>query len=41
MLATGTALPSIRGKNIDGEEVDINDLISGGWAVVLLYRGHW
>ncbi|MEE9416150.1 MAG: hypothetical protein V3V01_12770 [Acidimicrobiales bacterium] len=40
-LANGEQLPEIDGKNLDGEPVSIADLTSGGWSVVLFYRGHW
>ncbi|MFT7648817.1 MAG: hypothetical protein ACI8Y4_003571 [Candidatus Poriferisodalaceae bacterium] len=40
-LAVGNALTAIAGKNVDGEDVNINDLVGDGWSVVLLYRGHW
>ena len=40
-LALGQTLPSIVGRNVDGDTVDIADLIAGSWSVVLLYRGHW
>jgi hypothetical protein len=40
-LGKGDAFPCVLGKNVDGEAVDLAELAGEGWAVVLLYRGHW
>ncbi len=40
-LGNGDHLPSITATGPDGETVDIAELITGDWAVVLIYRGHW
>jgi len=40
-LVTGDRLPSLRGTNLEGSEVDITASVAGRWAVVLFYRGDW
>ncbi len=40
-LENGDRLPSITAVGPDGESVDIAELTAGGWAAVLIYRGHW
>ena len=41
MLDNGNHLPPIDGKDLDGADVTISDLIDGAWSAVLFYRGHW
>lgn len=40
-IANGSALPPIAALDIEGDSVDLADAVSGTWAVVILYRGHW
>ena len=41
MLDTGDSFPVIRAKGLDGSDLDVTDLTTGSWGVVLFYRGHW
>lgn len=41
MLDNGTEVPTITGKDRDGNDVTIGELTAGSWSVVLFYRGHW
>ena len=40
-LVSGDTLPAIHAKDLEGNPVDITASVSGHWAAVLLYRGHW
>ncbi len=40
-LAPGSAMPTIIGKDADGNEVDIVASVAGQFAFLQLYRGHW
>ncbi len=41
MLETGDYLPAIAARNLDGDQVDVTELVQGSWATVLFYRGNW
>lgn len=40
-LSPGDTMPTILGKDADGNEVDIVASLAGDFAFVQLYRGHW
>jgi len=40
-LVSGDDMPSLFGKDADGNEVDMVASVAGHWAVLQLYRGHW
>lgn len=40
-LETGSALPSVAAKDLDGNPVDLSEVGAGGWRVVQFYRGDW
>ena len=40
-LNSGDVMPSIIGKDVDGNDVDIISSVAGDWAVVQFFRGHW
>ncbi|MGI9595289.1 MAG: hypothetical protein ACR2QK_03965 [Acidimicrobiales bacterium] len=39
-VENGETLPAIQAE-FEGSAVDLAQLVSGSWGVVLLYRGHW
>ncbi len=41
MLDSGDAFPKIEIAKVGGGSISLPDEFSGGWGVVLLYRGHW
>ena len=41
VLNNGDRLPAIAAEDLDGNRVDVADLVADSWAAVLLYRGHW
>ena len=41
MLNNGDRLPAIAAEDLNGDRVDVADLVADSWAAVLLYRGHW
>ena len=41
LVRNGQRLPDIDAIDAAGEPVTLPGLVEGGWAVVLLYRGHW
>ena len=41
MLNNGDRLPAIAAQDLDGDPVNVTDLVAGSWGAVLLYRGHW
>jgi len=40
-LEAGAAFPSVVGKDLDGNDVDMGASVAGSWAVVQFYRGDW
>ena len=40
-LRPGDVMPSVLGKDADGNEVDLVASVAGHWAVVQFYRGDW
>jgi peroxiredoxin len=41
MLDSGDRFPSLALDKIGGGTLRLPDELSGSWAVVLFYRGHW
>jgi len=41
VLDNGDRLPAIAAVDLDGNRVDVADLVADSWGAVLLYRGHW
>ena len=41
MLNNGDRLPAIAAEDLNGDRVDVADLVADSWGAVLLYRGHW
>ena len=41
MLDSGDAFPDIEIAKVGGGKISLPGEFSGGWGVVLLYRGHW
>ncbi len=41
MLDSGDAFPNIEIAKAGGGTISLPGEFSGGWGVVLLYRGHW
>ena len=41
MLNNGDRLPAIEAVDLDGNRLDVTDLVADSWGAVLLYRGHW
>lgn len=40
-LVTGSVMPAIMGKDLEGNDVDLTASVAGQWAAILLYRGDW
>lgn len=40
-LDSGDAFPEFTVHLLDGSPTTIKDALSGGWSVLLLYRGQW
>ncbi len=40
-LDTGDTFPSVTFKLLDGNSVTLPEYGSGGWRVLLVYRGNW
>ena len=40
-LKTGETLPNVTLKNVNGEAVDLNNLVSQKPTVLIFYRGGW
>lgn len=40
-LENGQSLPPLPGKDVEGNDVDISQMLGDGWGVVLIYRGDW
>lgn len=40
-IEVGDRLPEVRAQLVSGDPIVLPDAVEDGWAVVLLYRGHW